>query len=390
MKEFKLNETLAALKPSPIRAFNDKISGIEGIIRLTLGEPDYPTPRFIKDAAIDAIDKSFNGYSHSRGILELREIITDYLKRKYELEYSATDEIIVTVGATEALFASFYALLNEGDKVITPSPHYAVYGTQVGLAGGIFVPVDVSDDDFILTPEKLTEALTEHPETKVLLFNYPSNPTGRTYTPEQLKALADVIKQHNIFVVSDEIYSELTFEGKHVSLASFIPEQTILINGASKSHSMTGWRMGYIAGPKWVIDEIFKVHQAAINAPSTQAQYAVIEGYAKGDEEVEKMRQGYIERRDLLVEGFAKIGFELASPQGAFYLFIKVPDWFKGDDYDFCLQLAEEAKVGVVPGQAFGKAGERYFRLSYAASTEKLTEALKRIEKFVEANKPKA
>lgn len=390
MKEFKLNETLAALKPSPIRTFNDKISGIEGIIRLTLGEPDYPTPRFIKDAAITAIDKSFNGYSHSRGILELREIITDYLKRKYELEYSATEEIIVTVGATEALFSSFYALLNEGDKVITPSPHYAVYGTQVGLAGGIFVPVDVSDDAFILTPEKLSEALAEHPETKVLLFNYPSNPTGRTYTPEQLEALADVIKQHNIFVVSDEIYSELTFEGKHVSLASFTPEQTILINGASKSHSMTGWRMGYIAGPKWVIDEIFKVHQAAINAPSTQAQYAVIEGYAKGDEEVEKMRQGYIERRDLLVEGFAKIGFELASPQGAFYLFIKVPDWFKGDDYDFCLQLAEEAKVGVVPGQAFGKAGERYFRLSYAASTDKLIEALKRIEKFVEDNKPKA
>lgn len=390
MKEFKLNETLAGLKPSAIRTFNDKISGIEGIIRLTIGEPDYPTPRFIKDAAIAAIDKSFNGYSHSRGILELREVISDYLNRKYNLTYSAEEEIIVTVGATEALFTTFYALLNKGEKVITPSPHYAVYGTQVGLAGGTFVPVDVSDDAFILTPERLSETLAEHPDTKVLLFNYPSNPTGRTYTPEQLKALAEVIKQHNIVVVSDEIYSELTFEGKHVSLATYIPEQTIIINGASKSHSMTGWRMGFIAGPKWILDEIFKVHQSAVNAPSTQAQYAVIEGYAKGDKEVEEMRQGYIERRDLLVEGFERIGFELASPQGAFYLFIKVPDWFEGDDYDFCLKLAEEAKVGLVPGQAFGKAGKRYFRLSYAASTEKLTEALNRIETFVTANKPQA
>lgn len=390
MKEFKLNETLAELKPSAIRAFNDKIGNIEGIIRLTIGEPDYPTPRFVKDAAMAGIDKKFNGYSNSRGMIELREVIRDYMDRKYNLTYSPEDEILVTIGATEALFTSFYALLNKGEKVITPSPHYAVYGTQVALAGGTFVPVDVSDDAFILTPERLSATLEEHPDTKVLLFNYPSNPTGRTYTAEQLEALAEVIKQHNIVVVSDEIYSELTFEGKHVSLATYIPDQTLIINGASKSHSMTGWRMGFIAGPKWIVDEIFKVHQSSVNCPPTQAQYAAIAAYAEGDEEVAQMRQGYIERRDLLVAGFEKIGFELASPQGAFYLFIKVPDWFEGDDYDFCLTLAEEAKVGLVPGQAFGAAGKRYFRLSYAASTEQLTEALNRIETFVNANKPQA
>lgn len=390
MKEFKLNATLAELKPSAIRTFNDKIGGIEGIIRLTIGEPDYPTPRFVKDAAMQAIDKSFNGYSNSRGMIELREVIRDYMDRKYDLTYSPEEEIIVTIGATEALFTSFYALLNKGEKVITPSPHYAVYGTQVALAGGTFIPVDVSDDAFILTPERLSATLEEHPDTKVLLFNYPSNPTGRTYTPEQLEALAEVIKQHNIVVVSDEIYSELTFEGKHVSLATYIPDQTIIINGASKSHSMTGWRMGFIAGPKWILDEIFKVHQSSVNCPPTQAQYAAISAYADGDEAVAEMRQGYIERRDLLVAGFERIGFELASPQGAFYLFIKVPDWFEGDDYDFCLKLAEEAKVGLVPGQAFGAAGKRYFRLSYAASIEQLTEALNRIETFVKANKPQA
>lgn len=390
MKEFKLNATLAELKPSAIRTFNDKIGGIEGIIRLTIGEPDYPTPRFVKDAAMQAIDKSFNGYSNSRGMIELREVIRDYMDRKYDLTYSPEEEIIVTIGATEALFTSFYALLNKGEKVITPSPHYAVYGTQVALAGGTFIPVDVSDDAFILTPERLSATLEEHPDTKVLLFNYPSNPTGRTYTPEQLEALAEVIKQHNIVVVSDEIYSELTFEGKHVSLATYIPDQTIIINGASKSHSMTGWRMGFIAGPKWILDEIFKVHQSSVNCPPTQAQYAAISAYADGDEAVAEMRQGYIERRDLLVAGFERIGFELASPQGAFYLFIKVPDWFEGDDYDFCLKLAEEAKVGLVPGQSFGAAGKRYFRLSYAASIEQLTEALNRIETFVKANKPQA
>lgn len=390
MKEFKLNATLAELKPSAIRTFNDKIGGIEGIIRLTIGEPDYPTPRFVKDAAMQAIDKSFNGYSNSRGMIELREVIRDYMDRKYDLTYSPEEEIIVTIGATEALFTSFYALLNKGEKVITPSPHYAVYGTQVALAGGTFIPVDVSDDAFILTPERLSATLEEHPDTKVLLFNYPSNPTGRTYTPEQLEALAEVIKQHNIVVVSDEIYSELTFEGKHVSLATYIPDQTIIINGASKSHSMTGWRMGFIAGPKWILDEIFKVHQSSVNCPPTQAQYAAISAYADGDEAVAEMRQGYIERRDLLVAGFERIGFELASPQGAFYLFIKVPDWFEGDDYDFCLKLAEEAKVGLVPGQSFGAAGKRYFRLSYAASIEQLTEALNRIETFVNANKPQA
>lgn len=383
-------ETLKSIKPSPIRAFNDKISGIEGLIKLTLGEPDFPTPRFIKDAAIQSIDKSFNGYSHSKGLAELRETISGYLKRKYDLDYRAEDQIIVTVGATEAIFVSLYALLNPGDKVVTAAPNYAVYKTQVNLAGGEFVPVDVTEDDFILTPERLDKVLTEDKDIKVLLMNHPSNPTGHTYTAEQIKGLAEVVKKHDIWVISDEIYSELTYKGKHVSVAKYLPEHTILINGASKSHSMTGWRMGIVAGPADVLKQIFVIHQGAINAPTTQAQFAGLAAYSEeGDAAIEEMRLEYKIRRDYLLGRFRDMGFDVSTPNGAFYLFIKIPDWFEGDDMDFCLKVAHEAKVGLVPGQAFGEAGKNYFRLSYAANLENLETAVDRIEAFVEENKPK-
>lgn len=383
-------ETLKSIKPSPIRAFNDQISDIDGLIKLTLGEPDFPTPRFIKDAAIQSIDKSFNGYSHSKGMAELRETISAYLKRKYDLDYRAEDQIIVTVGATEAIFSTLYALLNPGDKVVTAAPNYAVYKTQVNLAGGEFVPIDVTEDDFILTPEKLDKALTEDDQIKVLLMNHPSNPTGHTYTAEQIEGLAEVVKKHDIWVISDEIYAELTYKGKHVSVAKYLPEHTILINGASKSHSMTGWRMGIVAGPSDVIKQIFVIHQGAINAPTTQAQFAGLAAYSEeGDAAIEEMRLEYKIRRDYLLGRFRDMGFDVSTPNGAFYLFIKIPDWFKGDDMDFCIKVAHEAKVGLVPGQAFGEAGKNYFRLSYAANLENLETAVDRIEAFVEENKPK-
>lgn len=382
MKKIQLNQRLKHLKPSPIRAFNDKISGIDGLIRLTLGEPDFDTPQFIKEAMVTAMESQGNGYTHSKGLLELRQAIQAFMQRKYGLAYNPETEIIATHGATEAIFASLMGILNPGDKVLTPSPNYAVYGTQVGIAGGEFIPIDVSDKGFILTPEQLTQSLIEHPETKVLLFNHPSNPTGRSYSAEQLEALADVIRQHDILVISDEIYAELTYIGQHTSMAKFLPHQTIVINGASKSHAMTGWRMGFICAPDWIITEIFKAHQSSINTPTTQAQYAAIAAYNDGDLAIENMRAEYQIRRDYLVKEFERLGYQLATPQGAFYLFIQVPAWFTGDDYDFCLALAQEAKVGLIPGQAFGLAGQGYFRLSYAASMENLQTALERIEAF--------
>lgn len=382
-------ESLNNIKQSPIRSFNDSISGIEGLIKLTLGEPDFPTPQFIKDYTIESINNSFNGYSHSKGLLELRETISDYLKRRYDLDYDAEKEIVVTVGATEAIFTTLYSLLNPGEKVVVSSPHYAVYKNLVNLTGGEFVAVDVSATGLIWTPELLDETLTNDPEIKVLLLNHPSNPTGQTYNAEQLEALAEVLKKHDIWVVSDEIYAELTYGSKHISMAKLLPEQTILINGASKSHSMTGWRMGIVAGPSEVVDKIFIVHQTAVNTPTTQAQFAALAAYSvEGDKAIEEMRKQYEERREYLLKRIPEIGLEANKPDGAFYLFIKIPEWFEGDDMDFCLKLAHEAKVGLVPGQAFGEAGKNYVRLSYAASLEMLETALDRIEDFIKENKP--
>ncbi|MCW6653744.1 aminotransferase class I/II-fold pyridoxal phosphate-dependent enzyme [Aerococcaceae bacterium NML210727] len=384
MTEFVLNQTLLAIQPSPIRSFNDKISGIDGILKLTLGEPDFPTPSFIKEAAVQAINADLNGYTHSRGLIELRQAIARFLQRKYQLNYRPEDEIIVTVGATEALFATFMAILNPGDKVIVPSPNYVIYGTHVKLAGAELVSVDVSDSEFILTGERLVATLAQHPETKVLLLNHPCNPTGATYTREQLEDVLAIAKKHQLIVVSDEIYSELTYGNAHVSVASILPEQTILINGTSKAHAMTGWRSCFIAAPANFTNQIFKVHQAAVNTPTSVSQYASIAAYDQGDDSILAMRDAYRERRDLLISGFQQMGYATSAPQGAFYLFVKVPDWFEGDDFAFCLALAEKAKVGVVPGQAFGEAGRGYFRLSYAASVEQLQEALQRIATFTQ------
>ena len=384
MVNYEFNKQLLSIEPSPIRSFNDQISAIDGVLKLTIGEPDFPTPAFIKEAAVQAINADLNGYTHSRGLLELRQAISRFLKRKYQLNYNAEDEIIVTVGATEALFAALLTVLNKGDKVIIPSPNYVIYGTHVKLAGGEPIIVDVSSDDFVLTPERLEATLAKHPTTKVLLLNHPCNPTGVTYTKTQLEALAEVVKRHQLLVVSDEIYSELTYDIEHVSFASLLPEHTILINGASKSHSMTGWRSCFIAAPAELTNQIFKAHQAMVNTPPSPSQYASVVAYDQGDESIAEMRNAYRQRRDLLVTGLNKLGYSTLAPQGAFYLFVQTPDWFEGDDFEFCLALAKEAKVGVVPGSAFGEAGSRYFRLSYAASVEQLQEALRRIEIFTQ------
>lgn len=383
----KINQQLYQLKQSPIRAFNDQISSIDGIIRLTIGEPDFDTPEFIKQAAIQAISGTHNGYTHSMGMLELRQSIAQYIKRKYNIVYNPANEIIVTAGPTQALFACLLSLLNPGDKVITHSPNYVIYSTQTQLSQAEFVTVDVSGNDFILTPDQLEQAIIQHPETTVLLLNFPSNPTGVTYTKTQLEALIPIINKYDLWVISDEIYAELTYDTSHTSMASLLPERTLLINGLSKSHAMTGWRSGFIAGPESVIPQIFKVHQAMINTPGTQTQYAAIAAYDHGDQSIIEMRNIYQTRRDYLIKEFRALNLSTLNPQGAFYLFVKVPDWFDGNDVDFCLALAHEAKVGVVPGSGFGEAGIGYFRISYAASIEQLTEAMYRIRQFVEKNR---
>lgn len=383
------NLKLDHIKPSPIRAFNDQIADIEGLIKLTIGEPDFSTPDFIKEAAHESIQNDLNGYTHSKGLIALREAVARYTNRKYNLSYDPEQEIIITSGPTQALFSSLIALINPGDQVLVPSPHYVIYSTQIALAGGEFIPVDVSKTDFILTPDLLKASLKAHPKTKILLLNHPSNPTGITYTKAQLESLLPIIKAHDLWIISDEIYSELSYDANHVSMASLAPERTILINGLSKSHSMTGWRSGFIAGPAPIMNQIFKVHQASVNTPNTQMQYASITAYDKGDQASEDMKQIYIQRRDYLVDSFNKMGIQTLPPQGAFYLFIKVPDWYQGDDMAFCLDLAHQAKVGTVPGSGFGEAGRHYFRISYAASMEMLEEAIRRIQAFVNTHGPK-
>lgn len=385
MDNILLNQRVVNAKPSPIRAFNDRISGIDGLLKLTLGEPDFKAPDAVHKAAIEAIEKGHDGYTHSRGMIELRQAIAGYLDRRNGLKYDPETEIIASHGGTGALFSTLFALLNEGDKVVVPSPHYAVYQTILSLCGATYVPVDVSADGFILTGDRLEEVIAEEGEIKLVLMNHPSNPTGVTYTEDQLSDLAGVLRKHGILAVSDEIYSELTYGRKHISMGEVLRDQTIVLNGASKSHAMTGWRMGIIAGPEEYISQIFKVQQASINTPNTAAQYGAIAAYADCDEAVDEMKAVYDKRRSYIRDAMREIGFETADPTGAFYLFVKVPDWFDGSDEDFCVSLAEEAKVGVIPGSAFGEAGSGFFRISYAASTEDLEEFVRRVKAFWQA-----
>lgn len=382
MGEFQLNKNLAKASQSPIRAFDDQISNIPDLIRLTIGEPDFDTPDFIKEAAIQAIQATDNGYSHSRGLIALRKAIQSFLKRHFGLDYSIDQEIIVTNGATEGIFACLMACLNPGDQVLVPSPYYGAYKTQISVVGGELIPIDLSKQSMKLTPDLLESAVKTHPKARLLIFNHPVNPTGQAYSVQEVQALAQVIKTHQLLVIADEIYSFLNFDQDPVSLAQFIPNQTLLVNGASKSHSMTGWRMGFVCGPQALIQEVFKVHQACVTAASTQSQYAALAAYTQGDQVIASMRQSYQTRRDYLVAALTEAGYEVSSPRGAFYLFIKVPASYQGDDYQFCLDLAHQAGVGLIPGSCFGQAGKGYCRLSYAASMDLLQQAVQRMTAF--------
>ncbi|AKX85540.1 aromatic amino acid aminotransferase [Enterococcus durans] len=380
----RFNPRLKTVEISKIRNFDQQISSIPGIIKLTLGEPDFSTPEHVKQAGITAIEENYSHYTGMRGLPELCEAACAFQKKRYGLDYDPQTEVLTTVGATEAIAASLLAVLEEGDKVLIPAPAYPGYKPMVDLAGAELITLDTSETGFICQPEQLEAAFETYGESiKAIILNYPSNPTGTLLSAEQMIKLAEVIKQHPVFVISDEVYSELNYVSDHVSMATYLPEQTIVINGLSKSHAMTGWRIGFIFAQKYLIDEIIKVHQYLVTSATTNSQKAAVEALTAGMNDGAKMKERYVERRDYLLKELTPLGFHISQPDGAFYLFCKLPDTITLNSWDFCLQLAEKGKVACIPGSAFGPEGEGFIRISYASSMAQLEEACRRIRTFL-------
>lgn len=384
----KFNPQVGKIAVSLIRQFDERVSSIPNILKLTLGEPDFTTPEHVKASGREAITQNHTHYSGMAGLADVRQAASAFLKQKYQVDYHWQDEILVTVGATEAISAALLAVLCPGDEVLLPAPIYPGYEPVITLAGAKPVYMDTSDNGFVLSPETLEKGLIAHQDkVKAVILNYPSNPTGVTYTREEVQALADVLRKYEVFVISDEIYSELTYDGHHVSIAEFLREQTILINGLSKSHAMTGWRIGFICAPKELTKEIIKVHQYLVTAASTISQKAAVEALVAGINDADEMKVEYQKRRDYLFEKMSALGFEIARPSGAFYIFAKIPAGLIQDSFDFCVDLAQKQQLAIIPGIAFGPEAEGYVRLSYAASMEKLVEAMNRLEKYVQNEK---
>lgn len=379
-----VNARVNGLPPAQIRAFDDEISSIPGIVKLTLGEPDFNVPEHVKQAAMKSIAANNSHYSASRGTIELRQAISDYLKRTRDVNYDPASEIIVTVGATEAITATTFALLNPGDKVIVPSPIFSLYFPSISLTGAQPVAVNTAAEGFLLTADRLERELAATgPDVKAIVLNYPNNPTGRTYSRAQLAALAQVIKAHHLIAIVDEIYSELVYDQPFASLASLLPDQTVLINGLSKSHAMTGYRLGYLAAPHEVISQVSKMHSFMVTCADDTAQAAALEALRNGQADPVAFRAHYQQRRDRLAAAMRALGFNIALPDGAFYLFAKIPAAYGDDDFRFARDLAHQAKVGVIPGSAFGPGGEGHIRLSYAAADESIDLAIDRLTDFI-------
>lgn len=382
----RFNKNLDKIEVSLIRQFDQSISSIPGVLRLTLGEPDFTTPDHVKEAAKAAIDANESRYTGMSGLLELRQAASQFVNEKYNLSYDPETEILVTIGATEALSATLTAILEEGDKVLLPAPAYPGYEPIVNLVGAEIVEIDTTDNDFVLTPEMLEKAILEQGnQLKAVILNYPANPTGVTYSREQMTALADVLKKYDVFVVCDEVYSELTYTDQpHVSIAEFLPEQTIVINGLSKSHAMTGWRLGFTFAPAAFTAQLIKSHQYLVTAANTMAQFAGVEALTAGKDDAEPMKREYIERRDYIIEKMTELGFKIIKPDGAFYIFAKIPAGYNQDSFAFLKDFAQKKAVAFIPGAAFGQYGEGYVRLSYAASMDTIKEAMKRLEEYME------
>lgn len=379
-----LNPNIVTVKPSGIRKFFDVAERMEDVISLGVGEPDFPTPWHIRHAAIQSLENSKTRYTSNWGLMELRRAIQDFLKRKYKLNYDPESEIAVTVGGSEAIDAALRALVSSGDEVIIPQPSFVCYEPLTRLAGGVPVILETkAKNEFKLTPEELLSKIT--PKTKVVVIPYPCNPTGAIMEREDLEKIAQVLRGTNIFVISDEIYSELTFSGNgHCSIASLegMRERTVVINGFSKAYSMTGWRLGFACGPKEIMKQIIKIHQFGIMSAPTTSQYAAIEAIKNGDNDIEQMLEEYDARRRVIVSGFNKLGLTCREPKGAFYAFPCISSTGMTSD-EFCERLLESQHVALVPGTAFGDSGEGFVRASYCYSIEHIREALRRIELFL-------
>ena len=381
----RFNKQLDKIQVPLIPQFDQAIAEIPGVLRLTLGEPDFTTPDHVKEAAKRAIDQDQSYYTGMSGLLTLRQAASDFVKEKYQLDYNPENEILVTIGATEALSATLTAILEEGDKVLLPAPAYPGYEPIVNLVGAEIVEIDTTENGFVLTPEMLEKAILEQGDKlKAVILNYPANPTGITYSREQLEALADVLRKYEILVVCDEVYSELTYTGEnHVSLGTMLRDQAIIINGLSKSHAMTGWRLGFIFAPANFTAQLIKSHQYLVTAANTMAQHAAVEALTAGKNDAEPMKKEYIQRRDYIIEKMTDLGFEIIKPDGAFYIFAKIPAGYDQDSFAFLKNFAHKKAVAFIPGAAFGQYGEGYVRLSYAASMETIREAMKRLEEYM-------
>ncbi|MBR6646167.1 MAG: aminotransferase class I/II-fold pyridoxal phosphate-dependent enzyme [Clostridia bacterium] len=378
-----MSDRAKSIKPSGIRKFFDIVSEMKDAISLGVGEPDFVTPWHIRSEGVYSLEKGRTYYTSNAGLMELRCEIANYMERRYSLSYNPKDQIIVTVGGSEAIDLCIRSLINPGDEVLIPEPSFVCYTPCTELAGGKAVPiVTKAENKFKLTAEELKAAIT--PKTKLLVLPFPNNPTGGIMTKEDLEKIAEVLRGTNIIVLSDEIYGELTYGRKHISIANIdgMQQRTVIVNGFSKTYAMTGWRLGYAVGPKEIISVMTKIHQYAIMSSPTTSQYAAIEALKNGDEDIERMRDEYNYRRRVIVEGFNKMGLSCFEPEGAFYVFPSIQSTGMTSE-EFCEKLLYSQKVAVVPGNAFGQSGEGFVRCSYAYSIDNIQKALDRIDRFI-------
>lgn len=378
-----LNDTIVDVQPSGIRKFFDIVAEMKDAISLGVGEPDFDTPWHIREEGIHSLEKGRTFYTSNAGLRELREEISTYVERKHGVHYDAMKETMVTVGGSEAIDVAMRVMLNPGDEVLIPQPSYVSYVPCARMAGGVPVIIELEEkDEFRLTPEKLLEKLTDR--TKLLVLPFPNNPTGAIMEEEDLRKIAEIVEEKDIFILTDEIYGELSYKEKHHSIIEFpgMRDRTVYINGFSKAYAMTGWRLGYACAPKLILQQMLKLHQFAIMCGPTTSQYAAVEALRAGDEDVQRMRMAYDERRRYLVNRFRELGMDCFEPYGAFYVFPSIRRFGMSSE-EFANRLLQEEKVAVVPGTAFGDCGEGFLRISYAYSIQDLKKALDRIEKFV-------
>lgn len=378
-----LNEVIQTIKPSGIRKFFDIVYEMKDAISLGVGEPDFETPWRIRDEAIYSLEQGKTFYTSNAGLMELKESISKYLNRKYDISYDPKDEMMITVGGSEAIDISLRVMLSPGDEVLIPQPSYVAYTPCTILAGGVPVTIELKEEDnFRLKPEQILEKITD--KTKVLILPFPNNPTGAIMEREDLEKIAKVVKEHDLFVITDEIYSELMYKNEYCTIASLpdMKERTVYINGFSKAFAMTGWRIGYACAPNNIIKQMLKIHQYAIMCVPTTSQYAAVKAIEECDDEVKMMREKYNERRIYLMDRLRKMHIQCFEPFGAFYIFPSIKE-FGISSEEFATTLLREKKVAVVPGTAFGDSGEGFLRISYAYSLENLKEAMDRIEEFV-------